>query len=68
MVVASILLRNIENYIDGCQKSNQYFKSNSHLPRSCNVFFITLEPKMHNPIGLEEYMPISLVQRGYKII
>jgi len=30
-------------------------------PKGCNTSFIALVPKTENPIGLEEFRPISLV-------
>ena len=37
-------------------------------PKGCNVSFITFIMKVINPVGLHEYMSISLVSSLYKII
>jgi len=38
------------------------------IPKGCNVSFIALVPKKQNPLGVDDYRPISLVGCIYKII
>ncbi|KAJ9543548.1 hypothetical protein OSB04_023255 [Centaurea solstitialis] len=45
-----------------------YFWENKEISEGCNASFVTLIPKVANPIGLNEYRPISLVGIYYKII
>lgn len=44
------------------------FHSNSKIPRGLNRSFITLIPKVENPIGLSDFRPISLIGCAYKIL
>jgi len=44
------------------------FHSTGHIPKGCNASFITLVPKVRDPVTLEQYRPISLVGAMYKII
>ncbi|XP_028087035.1 uncharacterized protein LOC114287789 [Camellia sinensis] len=49
----------------------QFFKefhSNSRLTYGINNTFITLIPKLENPVGLSNYRPISLMGSIYKIL
>nr|GEX73150.1 putative RNA-directed DNA polymerase, eukaryota, reverse transcriptase zinc-binding domain protein [Tanacetum cinerariifolium] len=45
----------------------EFFKSSS-LPRGCNTSFITLILKVHNPMVITDFQPISLIGAQYKII
>ncbi|GJR27798.1 hypothetical protein Tco_1104030 [Tanacetum coccineum] len=44
------------------------FCQNSKLPLGCNASFITLIPKVSNPMFVKDYRPISLIGVQYKII
>lgn len=44
------------------------FHSNASLAKGSNASFLVLIPKKDNPIGLNDYRPISLVGCIYKII
>lgn len=44
------------------------FHKNGRLPKCINSSFITLVPKVENPIGLSDYRPISLIGCMYKIL
>ncbi|GJZ36016.1 putative RNA-directed DNA polymerase [Tanacetum coccineum] len=44
------------------------FESSGFIPRGCNSSFITLVPKIDDPLSLNDYRPISLIGRQYKII
>jgi len=39
-----------------------------YIPKGCNASFIGLVPKVRDPVMLEQYRPISLVEAMYKII
>ncbi|GJW73545.1 putative RNA-directed DNA polymerase [Tanacetum coccineum] len=44
------------------------FESSGFIPRGCNSSFITLVPKIDDPLSLNDYRPISLIGCQYKII
>ena len=44
------------------------FKKWGRWPKGCNASFITIIPKIANPVRLEDFRPISLVGSFYKII
>lgn len=44
------------------------FHKNSNLPKGFNASFITLVPKVENPLKLSDYRPISLIGSMYKIL
>jgi hypothetical protein len=44
------------------------FEVSSHIPRGCNSFFITLVPKVEDPLVIGDFRPISLIGSQYKII
>lgn len=44
------------------------FHANSKLVRGLNSSFITLIPRLANPIGLSDYRPISLIGCVYKVL
>lgn len=44
------------------------FHRNGRLPKCINSSFITLVPKVENPLGLSDYRPISLIGSMYKIL
>ncbi|GKB29228.1 putative RNA-directed DNA polymerase [Tanacetum coccineum] len=44
------------------------FHHSSHIPRGCNSSFITLAPKVEDPLIIGDYRPISLIGCQYKII
>lgn len=46
----------------------KYFEQNASLAKGCNPSFITLIPKVCDPISLADYIPISLIGCIYKII
>nr|GEU69301.1 putative RNA-directed DNA polymerase, eukaryota, reverse transcriptase zinc-binding domain protein [Tanacetum cinerariifolium] len=45
-----------------------HFFSTGILPRECNTSFITLIPKVPNPMMISDFRPISLIGAQYKII
>ncbi|GJW04159.1 RNA-directed DNA polymerase, eukaryota, reverse transcriptase zinc-binding domain protein, partial [Tanacetum coccineum] len=45
-----------------------HFFSSCILPRGCNTSFITLIPKVPNPMVISDFRPISLIGAQYKII
>ena len=46
----------------------RWFQREKKIPKGCNASFIALVPKKQNPLGVEDYRPISLVGCMYKII
>ncbi|GJS80704.1 putative RNA-directed DNA polymerase, eukaryota, reverse transcriptase zinc-binding domain protein [Tanacetum coccineum] len=46
----------------------QQFFSSGNIPRGCNTSFITLIPKIPNPLVISDFRPISLIGAQYKII
>ena len=46
----------------------QWFWRTGEISRGCNASFVTLIPKVSDPIGLGDYRPISLIGFYYKII
>ncbi|GJU00233.1 putative RNA-directed DNA polymerase [Tanacetum coccineum] len=44
------------------------FETSSLIPRWCNSSFITLIPKVEDPLVIHDYRPISLIGCQYKII
>ncbi|GKD08176.1 RNA-directed DNA polymerase, eukaryota, reverse transcriptase zinc-binding domain protein, partial [Tanacetum coccineum] len=46
----------------------KHFESSCHTPRGFNSSFITLVPKLDDPIVLGDYRPLSLIGCQYKII
>nr|GEW02515.1 protein trichome birefringence-like 19 [Tanacetum cinerariifolium] len=44
------------------------FEHNGALSRGCNASFITLVPKVTDPVGLNDYRPISFLGCSYKFI
>ncbi|GJZ02652.1 putative RNA-directed DNA polymerase [Tanacetum coccineum] len=46
----------------------QWFWENEEISKGCNSSFITLIPKVTDPIGLGDFRPISLIGCYYKII
>lgn len=49
-------------------KFMEQFMQTSFLPKRINVTWMTLIPKVKNPISLKGYRPISLVGSMYNII
>ncbi|KAI3771839.1 hypothetical protein L6452_03008 [Arctium lappa] len=49
-------------------KALDNFWEKAEISRGCNASFLTLIPKKQNPIGLNEYRPISLIGILYKIL
>lgn len=45
-----------------------YFESSGRFATGCNSSFITLIPKIKDPLNLGEYRPISLIGCMYKIM
>ena len=45
-----------------------WFWEKEILSERCNTSFLTLIPKIPNPIGLNDYRPSSLIRIAYKII
>ncbi|GJT30670.1 RNA-directed DNA polymerase, eukaryota [Tanacetum coccineum] len=45
-----------------------HFHKTGKIPRGCNSSFITLIPKMNDPVFIKDYRPISLIGSQYKII
>nr|KAJ0222743.1 hypothetical protein LSAT_V11C200067800 [Lactuca sativa] len=45
-----------------------HFEHHASLAKGCNSSFITLVPKVRDPISLADYRPISLIGSMYKII
>ncbi|GJX44795.1 RNA-directed DNA polymerase, eukaryota, reverse transcriptase zinc-binding domain protein [Tanacetum coccineum] len=46
----------------------RHFHATSLIPNGCNSSFITLVPKNANPLVVNDYRPISLIDAQYKII
>lgn len=46
----------------------QFFEAFGTFDKGCNLSFITLVPKVKDPINLSDYRPISLIGCLYKII
>lgn len=46
----------------------KHFETSSHIPRGCNSSFITLVPKLEDPLVIGDFRPISLIACQYKII
>ena len=46
----------------------EWFWETGEISKGCNASFITLIPKVSDPIGLSDYRPISLIGSYYKII
>ncbi|GKE06748.1 RNA-directed DNA polymerase, eukaryota [Tanacetum coccineum] len=44
------------------------FETKAFIPRGCNSSFITLVPKIKDPLSINEFRPISLIGCQYKII
>jgi len=44
------------------------FQESGQFPKGCNASFITLVPKVRDPVTLDQYRPISLVGALYKVI
>ncbi|GJS41117.1 RNA-directed DNA polymerase, eukaryota, reverse transcriptase zinc-binding domain protein [Tanacetum coccineum] len=44
------------------------FEASGSIPRSCNSSFITLVPKVEDPLVIGDFHPISLIGNQYKII
>ncbi|GJY70863.1 putative RNA-directed DNA polymerase [Tanacetum coccineum] len=44
------------------------FENTAYIPRGCNSSFITLIPKIDDPLTIGEFRPISLIGCQYKII
>nr|GEV94404.1 hypothetical protein [Tanacetum cinerariifolium] len=44
------------------------FKVSAHIPKGCNSSFITLVPKVEDPLTIGDFRPISLIGCQYKII
>lgn len=44
------------------------FHKNERLAKGCNASFLVLIPKRDNPVGLNDYRPISLVGCLYKVL
>lgn len=44
------------------------FMESSHIPPGCNSSFNTLNPKVSSPMGVNDFLPISLIGIQYKII
>ncbi|GKA11042.1 putative RNA-directed DNA polymerase [Tanacetum coccineum] len=57
----SILGNDITSYVKD-------FYTSAFIPRGCNSSFITLIPKVDDPITVSDFRPISLIRRQYKII
>ena len=52
---------------DICRGISEFCMSGK-IPRGCNASFITLIPKVQNPLLVKDYRPISLIGAQYKII
>ncbi|GJZ84480.1 putative RNA-directed DNA polymerase [Tanacetum coccineum] len=46
----------------------KWFGDNMEISRGCNASFVTIIPKVTDPIGLGDFRPISLIGCYYKII
>ncbi|GJS28161.1 RNA-directed DNA polymerase, eukaryota [Tanacetum coccineum] len=44
------------------------FETSSYIPRGCNSSFITLVPKLEDPLVIGDFRPISLIECQYKIV
>ena len=46
----------------------KWFWQKGEFSKGCNASFVTLIPKVDDPLGLGDYRPISLIGSYYKII
>lgn len=53
--------------LDFCRMVSE-FHSSEKIVRGCNASFLVLIPKKENPVGLNDYRPISLVGCIYKVL
>ena len=53
---------------DDIFKAVRLFQVTGRIPKGCNASFITLVPKVKDPLKIEQYRPIALVGVLYKII
>ncbi|GJR56771.1 RNA-directed DNA polymerase, eukaryota, reverse transcriptase zinc-binding domain protein [Tanacetum coccineum] len=44
------------------------FRIDGFIPKGCNLSFITLIPKIQDPLHIKDYRPISLIGCQYKVI
>lgn len=62
----------IKNYWDTIGKDFismvKRFEVDGHIPKGCNSSFISLVPKIQDPICIKDYRPISLIGCQYKVI
>lgn len=49
-------------------KAVMWFYDKGEISRGCNASFVTLIPKVENPVGLSEFRPISLIGSYYKVL
>ncbi|GKF44315.1 hypothetical protein Tco_0130867, partial [Tanacetum coccineum] len=54
--------------VNNCVSAVMWFWDTKEISRGCNSSFVSLIPKSTNPIGLDEYRPISLIGCYYKVI
>lgn len=45
-----------------------WFHDKGEISKGCNASFVTLVPKVQNPVGLGEFRPISLIGSYYKVV
>ncbi|GJV86771.1 retrovirus-related pol polyprotein from transposon TNT 1-94 [Tanacetum coccineum] len=57
-----------ENIVEHRKEAIRWFWEKTKITRGCNASFITVIPKVADPIGLGDYRPISLIGSYYKII
>lgn len=62
------LLKEVECVEDWSDRFHPVLYSKATLPKAITSYFLTLIPNNKNPIDLEEYKPICLVDNLYKIL
>jgi len=64
----SFIQKNWETLKEDIYAAVSQFQESGTIPKGCNASFITLIPKVCDPMKLDQYRPISLVGSCYKII
>ncbi|GJR72598.1 putative RNA-directed DNA polymerase [Tanacetum coccineum] len=60
--------KNWEIIMADLMEAVNWFWKTKEISRGCNSYFVTIIPKVVDPIGLEDFRPISLIGCYYKIL